>query len=152
MALIKYTTVTSHAKIYTNGFPFLNGYPFTSRFSSVQLKFPSVRTAVSSVHKNCRTVRTASAPVHKNLHSFERLVPSVQKNCPSVRTPVASVQKNLHPFEQLGHPFRKIIHPFKTTKLEPFVQKPWIISRRPYMAGRLRNEDMKWQFAKSCSS
>ena len=37
--------VTSHAKTYTHGFPFSNGNPFTSRFSSVQTKFASVRTA-----------------------------------------------------------------------------------------------------------
>ena len=37
--------VTSHAKTYTNGFPFSNGNLFTSRFSSVHKKFASVRTA-----------------------------------------------------------------------------------------------------------
>ena len=37
--------VTSHTKTYTNGFPFSNGNPFTSRFSPVQKKFASVRTA-----------------------------------------------------------------------------------------------------------
>ena len=104
-------------------------HPFERLGRSVWKGSQAVRTAVSSVHKNCPTVRTASVPVRKNLHPFERfghpftkiiypferLVPSVQKNCLSVQTAVAPVQKNLNPFERLGHPFRKIIHPFKTS-------------------------------------
>ena len=42
--------MTSHAKTYTNGFPFSNGNPFTSRFSPVQItirsKFLTSRSAV----------------------------------------------------------------------------------------------------------
>ena len=132
-----------HAKTYTNGFPFSNGNPLTSRFSSVQQKFASVRTAWAirlkrrSSRSNDCVIRSQNLPNRSNgqctrsekfasverfghpftkiIHPFERLVPSVQKNCLSVQTAVAPVQKNLNPFERLGHPFRKIIHPFKTS-------------------------------------
>ena len=64
--------VTSHAKTYTNGFPFSNGNPFTSRFSSVQLKFASVRTAwvIRSKRKSARSngcvIRSQKLPNRSN--------------------------------------------------------------------------------------
>ena len=95
--------VTSHAKTYTNGFPFSNGNPFTSRFSSVQLKFASVRTAWvncskrKSVRSNGCVIRSQKLPNRSNgwctrsqkFASVRAVWSSVHKNQPSVRTACA---------------------------------------------------------------
>ena len=92
--------VTSHAKTYTNGFPFSNGNPFTSRFSSVQLKFASVRTAWAirskrkSIRSNGCVIRSQKLPNRSNgwctrsekFASVRAVWSSVHKNDPSVRT------------------------------------------------------------------
>ena len=77
--------VTSHAKTYTNGFPFLNGKPFTSRLSAVQKKISSVQTAlvIRSEKVNIRSNGWAH-PFKKSLDPFERLESSVQEKFASV--------------------------------------------------------------------
>ena len=79
--------VTSHAKTYTNGFPFLNGNPFTSRLSAIQKKFASVRTAwLIRSEKNHSRSNGSGHPFKTFFHPFEQLVPSVQKKFASFRT------------------------------------------------------------------
>ena len=103
--------VTSHAKTYTNGFPFLNGKPFTSRLSAVQKKISSVQTAlvIRSEKVNIRSNGWAH-PFKKSLDPFERLESSVQEKFASVWTASVHRSRNLliH-LNGLSHPFKTII-------------------------------------------
>ena len=106
--------VTSHAKTYTNGFPFANGKPFTTRVLPVLKNIAPVRTAwvtravepltrstgliTRSIDAPTRShgliTRSAEAPTRSNSlttraveHSFARLGRPFGKNCiASIRT------------------------------------------------------------------
>jgi len=101
--------VTSHVKRYTNGFPFSNGIPFTSRLLAVQNKFAPVRTAwVIRSERNC---------IRSNGLIIRSVQTSIRLNGLVIRS-----EKKLHPFERLSHPFGTNIHPFERLD-HPFRKK-----------------------------
>ena len=148
--------MTSHAKTYTNGFPFSNGNPFTSRFSSVQLKFASVRTAwvIRSKRKSIRSngcvIRSQKLPNRSNgSASVWAVWSSVHKNHPSVRmacairSEILSIRSNgcgtrSEKFASVRMTWSSVQKNYPSVQnfdqLEPFVQTPWIIIYAVQMA------------------
>ena len=150
--------MTSHTKTYTNGFPLSNGNPFTSRFSSVQKKFASVRTAWAirlkrrSSRSNDCVIRSQNLPNRSNgqctrsekFASVRAVWSSVHKNHPSVRTACAirseklSIRSNgcgtrSEKFESVRTTWSSIQKNYPPVQnfnqLELFIQRPWIILR-----------------------
>ena len=120
-------TVTSHAKTYTNSFPFLNGKSFTSHLSAVQKKLHPFKTALLIRSKNL-LIRSngLSHPFRKNLHPFEWLRSPVQKKLATVRT----AWKNLAIHSNgLSHPFITYLYLFEwlESSVGPFRKKTNVI-------------------------
>ena len=100
--------MTSHAKTYTKGFPFLHRKPCTSHSLSVPKKFPSLQTS-KVIRSEKKYIRASglSHPFRKNLHPCERLESTVQEKFTSVRA-AKVIRSELHiRASGLSRPFRK---------------------------------------------
>ena len=108
--------VTSHAKTYTNGYPFERRFAVHLPFIRRSKKFAYVRTAcVIRSKKICIRSHGQGYPFKKNLHPFawsglsvHKKIASVRmgrvirsKKFASVRTACVIRSKNLHPFARL---------------------------------------------------
>jgi len=124
-------TVTSHAKTYSNSFPFLNGIPFTSHLLTVQniqictcsngLGHPFKKICILSNGLVIRSVETSTRSNGLVICSEKNCIHSVQTSI-RLNSLVIHSEKKLHPFERLGHPFGTNIHPLERLD-HPFRKK-----------------------------
>ena len=103
------THVTFHGKMYTNGFPFSNGIPFTSCLEAVRKKFASVRTTwVIRSKKVCiRSNGLITRSVETSNRSNELVTRLVKTLIRSNDLVTHLVKTIIDFFERLGHTFGK---------------------------------------------